>query len=115
MDRALRAEDAAIIANTTITLAGLALLGGLLPLSMAGGVSTYAAVYLPGEDVRVALASLSQAGAGWRVIRVLASRPVPILILAHGKGEGAWPAALLLPMPSAPGCLTTTSSAGVLN
>ena len=87
------------------------MLGGVLPLTMAGEVSTYAAVFRPGVDASAAVASLSQTGPGWRLLRVLASHPVPILILARGKGDGAWPAALMLPVPAAPFCLS--SSAGL--
>jgi hypothetical protein len=92
-----------------VILAGLAMLGGVLPLAMASGVPTYAAVFRPGADVRSALASVAQAGAAWRVLRVVASHPAPILILARGTGDGRWPAALLVPVPAAPFCLSPVS------
>jgi hypothetical protein len=67
-------------------------------------VSTYAAVFQPGGDATAAVASLAQLGAGWRVLRVLASHPVPVLILAHRGGGGPPPRALLLPVPAVPAC-----------
>jgi hypothetical protein len=76
-------------------------LGVLLPLSVAAPGATYAAVFWPGED---GMARLSQAGGAWRVLRVVAAWPVPILAVAR-VGNGPPPMALLLPVPSAPGCL----------
>jgi hypothetical protein len=98
--------ESTIRAQTNGTLAGLALLGALLPLSIAGAGSTYAAVFWPGAN---AIARLSQAGSGWRVLRVVAAQPVPILLLAQGSGGGQPPRALLLRVPSSPICLFTDS------
>jgi hypothetical protein len=108
--------ESVIRANTTLPLAALALLGGMLPLTVAGQVASYAAIFRPGWDVGRAVASLSQAGAGWRVMRVLAESPMPILIVAHrsetgGAGGGALPAALLLPVPALPACAFTSLGA----
>lgn len=82
------------------------MLGALLPLNIAGTGSTYAAVFWPGAN---AMASLSQAGSGWRVVRVVAARPVPILLVAQAGGGGQPPGALLLPIPSSPTCFFTDS------
>ncbi len=72
-------------------------------MSAAAPGGVYAAVFWPGED---AMARLSQAGGAWRVLRVVAARPVPILVVAR-VGNGPPPMAVLLPVPSAPGCLFT--------
>jgi hypothetical protein len=79
-------------------LAGLAVLGGLLPLIASGPVSTYAAVFPPGGE------AVARLGPGWRVMRVLAVSPVPILLVAHEAAGGAWPAALLIPVPGVAAC-----------
>ncbi len=92
--------DAAITANATVALAGLALLGAALPLTMSVGGSTYLAVCWPGS----AAAALAQAGPGWRVMRVLADGPVPVWVVARADGAGPAPAALLLPISGAFGC-----------
>jgi hypothetical protein len=78
------------------------LLGALLPLGIAGTGSVYAAVFWPGAD---AMASLSQAGSGWRLLRVVATRPVPILLVAEASSGGQPPRAMLLHLPSSPACL----------
>jgi hypothetical protein len=80
------------------------LLGGLLPLAVGGAGTTYAAVFRPGDD---AMRGLSQAGSGWRVLRVLSMRPLPILLVAVEHGGARPPGALLLPMSSSPACLFT--------
>ena len=88
-------------AHCMLTLAGLALLGGLLPFGLGGAGTTYAAVFRPGTD---AMSGLSQAGSGWRVLRVLTVWPLPILLVATVGGGGRQPDALLLRVPSTPAC-----------